>query len=382
MTDKTPESKTMLAENQIWSSGQEKDVNRFDGYEYDPNNLPAEEVVFGNYRDWYVNFRESVKKAAETCGYREEEDLEVFLWNRVRNMGGTLSKKTIHNWLTKEDSRPDRSESGRDNMFQLCFALNMTDQQSQSFFSKVYMELPVQYRRKEECVYEFCLRTGRGFQNAQHILEEIQNSDTPGLPCKAAELQTAQIHDALNLIEDEDALIQFIKSQPEKKSTTGINIIKEILNSILESDLYPSVVSSESLFWAIYGFNARNSSWKGYSFQYPTFLGRKFLVQYSQLQDLDHATNDTIRKLLILLKFFEYFGGRTCDEAGLYDQYVMEVNVVLDSCGYAALYPRNPYDWLFLYCATLEYPMDGLQAFANRYWLPKENKQKPEQGHV
>lgn len=380
-------NKTMLAEDHIWYWNSEEYPDGFD-CDYDPNNLLTEEKLFGDYRKWYVNFRESVETAAKACGYNQQENLESFLLRQVRAMGGTLIKKTIHSWL-KDDYWPDRSDHGRDNMFQLCFALNMTDKEARSFFCKVFMELPVQYRRKEECVYEFCLRTGRGFQDARRILEEIQNSDTTWSACEGAELQTAQIHDALNLIEDEDVLIQFIRSQPAKKSTTGINTVKLLFNDILKSGAYPQKVkSNESLFDELYGFSARKKDWKGYKFQFPKFLGQPFLVNYTQLRDLEkNPTYDSIRKLLILLTFYGVFGReRHSDpvyvEANPYDEFIDNANDALTHCGYAPLYPRNPYDWLFLHCASLEHPINELQAFANRYWLPKENKQKPEQGHV
>ncbi len=41
-----------------------------------------------------------------------------------------------------------------------------------------------------------------------------------------------------------------------------------------------------------------------------------------------------------------------------YDDYKAELDACLDDCNFPPLYYGNPYDWLFLYCAQAERPLD------------------------
>ena len=43
------------------------------------------------------------------------------------------------------------------------------------------------------------------------------------------------------------------------------------------------------------------------------------------------------------------------------DDYIEEINVHLNESGFSLMYYGNPYDWMFLYCALSERPLDTLR---------------------
>ena len=40
------------------------------------------------------------------------------------------------------------------------------------------------------------------------------------------------------------------------------------------------------------------------------------------------------------------------------DDYIAEMNAVLNECGFSELYMGNPFDWMFLYCTLEDNPLD------------------------
>ncbi len=84
--------------------------------------------------------------------------------------------------------------------------------------------------------------------------------------------------------------------------------------------------------------------------------------QKKQLSDikLGKASYDTIRKALILLKFYSFFMhvGEDHSEDDR-EQFYQETDDMLSECGYWPLYPRNPYDWIFMYCAACSHDLQN-----------------------
>ena len=84
----------------------------------------------------------------------------------------------------------------------------------------------------------------------------------------------------------------------------------------------------------------------------------------NRFPDLDTFTKDVgyegLRKGIILL--FSYVYWRELETQRIKDpaatkQYYVEMNEILNGCGFPILYCGNPYDWLFIYCTTMERPL-------------------------
>ncbi|MCM1191499.1 MAG: hypothetical protein NC389_03610 [Acetatifactor muris] len=76
----------------------------------------------------------------------------------------------------------------------------------------------------------------------------------------------------------------------------------------------------------------------------------------SDIQNEDiKSSYDAIRKALILLKFYCFFKkveNKKANGEEDFEDFWKETDDMLYECGYALLYPRNPYDWIFLHCAA------------------------------
>ena len=93
------------------------------------------------------------------------------------------------------------------------------------------------------------------------------------------------------------------------------------------------------------------------------------------------AKYDAIRRALIILTFYDFMANALIHkeelhikdnhiwEYNLFDEFVNEMNGVLDQCGYAQLYWRNPFDWIIGYCAKSLNPLGTLRDLIDEYYL-------------
>ncbi len=346
----------------------------------------------------FASFSIFISNTAKKRGFSGKENdtaaLAAFIHNAVIKTGGNLSKATIKNWLTK--SGPDGN--GRTNVYQLCFALELDVPQTFELFMKAYFERPFDFHRIEECIYWYCIKNHLPYCHALEMIQSVQNSshedDAPVIDA------TNQIAEQVKQFDDEALLIHFLsthQSSFEVNNKTGrekteklIDECKElanqlqaekkaIINSADDLDTAHKLIDSdEKLLAEIYGFHARSEEYKGYGFAFPDRVKRNF-PQFSQLQKIrsgNGLTYDIVRKALILFGFYRFFATIRLESDGdiegdVFDEFKDEMNGILDECGYASLYVRTPYDWMFLHCATTASPLEELQTFTNDFWQEK-----------
>ena len=107
----------------------------------------------------------------------------------------------------------------------------------------------------------------------------------------------------------------------------------------------------------------------------PALIKKNF-PQREQFKQIEKGTAsfDVIRKFLIMLNFYHFFADALINqvdafEEGLYDEFVDETNAVLAECGYVQLYWRNPYDWIFGYCAFAINPLEEFRSVIDTFYL-------------
>ena len=90
------------------------------------------------------------------------------------------------------------------------------------------------------------------------------------------------------------------------------------------------------------------------------------------IKGIDASKNyDAIRKLLILLKFYQFWCIHDklhpfrlpADGEIRYETYLYETNNLLMECGYNSLFEGNCYDALFMLCSGSAAPLETLRNF-------------------
>ena len=366
----------------------------FSTFEFDYNDVPGKEYI--ESLDVVTTFYDYTHTYAQKNGFngdRSDADaLAKFIFALGSEKSAPLSSlNTVKNWLKK--APPSGNQAGRENVYTLCFALGLDATETKEFFLKAYLERPFNYKNIHEAVYFFCLNNGLNYVDAKRIIEKVESALE--IENKDAEQITEQIGYALSQITAVDDVITYLVNNRfgfTVQNQTATAHIKELIDEckklakaehrlLFRSDI--SVDNIDELLTAITGYYARETQdgEKIYKqsiskSKLPDKIKQNFpqREQFKQIEE-GKASFDTIRKALILLKFYSFFADALIHKAedlenGLFYEFVDETNELLARCGYVQLYWRNPYDWLFGYCAYgAANPLDEFKNVIDVFYL-------------
>lgn len=301
---------------------------------------------------------------------------------------------TLKNWMTK--AAPTGNDNGRENVFKLCFALEMNAEETAEFFLKAFLNRPYNYKKTNEAVYYFCLRNGINYVDAVRIITAIQN--IPQSQTVEKEVNTERIGYEISNITDEEELIKYLaenRYSDEKQHYTSVEKIKSMLDNCFElaqketqfTRGTPVIVKSvDALLDVIYDYDAdsmrKNEKKTIQDSRFPKCVKANWIDRqaFHNIEKHLTRTEDVYRKALVLLKFYSYYADAYCkarskmtedeiDFCGYADDFEAELETVLAECGYIQLYKRNPFDWLILYCAAFPNPLSTFRDIISKYFL-------------
>ena len=377
---------TVLAEKQIYDL-------------WNADEMP-EELLQKSFKD-YIEFLsknnlfyEKTKESAHILGYsgKNAEDLVEFIQERCIAADLYFSKdpkenkKTLKRWFVK--GNPPTGDNGRENVYKLCFILQMDADATMEFFMKGFLERPFDYKDVREATYFFCMKNGLGYADAEWIVDQIERSKIDDL--SDADEVTAVIGNEIAEMNDKTDFIKYMSENSWNKRRTVSKELEQLLEDCkklaeIEYERFIgekiAVKTIEDLLYVIYGYRARLKE-DGRDVYYisiaksrlPEYIKTNF-PQLQQFKNIEKgsASYDTIRKAYIMLYFYKFYANARIKKIEprnkLYDEFLNSLDIALNRCGYIQHYWRNPYDWMICYCAYQNEPLDTLRNIIEEYYL-------------
>ena len=302
------------------------------------------------------------------------------------------SANTLKSWF-KGGPRPKKGEDSRSSMFALAFALQLTPDETAELFHKVYLDRAFDYRREREIIWYFCLQHKKTWTDAKRLIEKADGLDrltddhTKG---------TMQIKEDIDSLTDEAALISYIAKHGHnlaKKNVAAKKIVGDLIEKSKQTveqetkliELRKQAETTHKSKKLMYANSPeiehfRNADAQSLNHIYEVITncsvrgtkGTKTLFKNARLPkeiknrfpeagtlSKKDPTYEELRKLIILLTSYNYwYQVQTENVAVDIDDCIAEINAYLDDGGFSLMYYGNPYDWLFLYCALSDTPLD------------------------
>ena len=112
-------------------------------------------------------------------------------------------------------------------------------------------------------------------------------------------------------------------------------------------------------------------------------LVRKSFPDRQYLEEIikgNWQSDEAVRKTMILLAFYRFWAELFLkDSASEYaakphdaQRCIASLNRLLLDASYPDLYEGNPYDWIFLFAAQDDYPLEAIRFFMREVYLNKE----------
>lgn len=118
-------------------------------------------------------------------------------------------EQILSSWI-KGDHRPKVEAGYRKNIYEICYALNLTFNETIWFFHHVYYDRAFNCHTIDESVYYYCLKNNIAYKDSLDIIKEIENSPDITSSYEETSNYTLFIQKTIDKIESVDELITFL----------------------------------------------------------------------------------------------------------------------------------------------------------------------------
>lgn len=370
--------------------------------------------VIGNFR----SFDEALDSFILEHGYARDiakVDEKVAFISEKCKAAGVPIPRNLKKWYT-EHKRMDRNTAIP---FHLCFAFELNVDEVNDFLRRICLSRGFDCHSIEEVVYFYALKNNLKFDVVQDILTKVPEIKLDKVPGDEDLMYTELIVEEVDEISSVDELILYLNENADKfgyNNATAHETIKTIWNRLIGTKdepgdavrerklMYETFDKEEEAqehyetergrkerkriddsIWEIYlqilGLAGNYSAdfyktrslktvLKGNELLHPlaedSFPDRDGLVK---ILNGEHVSYERVRKLLILLNFYQYYVSRALvkhsyevddDEA---ERCIATIDANLISSNYPALYPGNPYDFLILMSIRTSQPLQTFREY-------------------
>ena len=296
-----------------------------------------------------------------------KDDTDIMIAEVKRRFKQLLGKdcpKAVTNWI--KGTPP--GVTNRCNQYDLCYALEMNDQQVHIFFEKYFLTIPFNVKSREDAVYFYCFVHKKPYSTVTKMLE----ASSGFVPQENAHTHTSQIARTIRETDDDDRFMEYLSKhcygnkQQFQLARQCINREIEIIKETLSNDPTKYVNKNRAnsgVIAELLGYRYQSPDRKGMSRKLPKRFNESLIndVTLGKIINGEKATYETLRKALMLCRFYRFYNeANNIDEltinGNLLDFYD-ELNNLLIQCGFARLYVRHPFDCLLLYCANTDDPV-------------------------
>jgi hypothetical protein len=337
--------------------------------DYSPNAI----LPFINDSDNFISVSVGIKRELSRLGFEGNDDELLGHFKVVLTKAGFDRGERRH---AKEWLLENHLPSPRFNYpIRLCFVFGLNEQAALDFLWKTCRVNGFNFRRAEDIVYCYCLDNVRTYADATALIaryeeytseQSYEETDATkrthtlrSVFGNLASLDEATFFDLL--CANKKNFIGYRKTAHEAVLRLGEKLTATIKSQIADYNfrrkrcallggydydvsLYPEL---------IFAFELIGKAAKGKDTPFGDIMERfpqeRYLNEMFRVpQTATDREHDTARKAFILLYFANYALDPPPDE--LFGEFVLALETELDKCGYAKLYPANPFDWLILKC--------------------------------
>jgi len=340
-------------------------------------------LTFLNSKDSFRSFGDGLLSIIQKKYPSEKlssDNVIPFLYKQCETTGVDISEIASHNTLVnwfKKGVRPKKGEASRQAMFALAFSLQLNLDETKNLFHRVYLDRAFNYRSYDELIYYFCLKNKKIWKDAQKLIHSIQPD---AIHLTDITKNTIVIKKDVEQLIDEAELVYYINSHWynfEKNSVTATETFKRLLHeakrvAFEEINLpenrenfkgkwiHGNEISSNLLFEVITEINVTGNRGTKTVFNNVN-LSKEIKNRFPEaltFSKKDMCSEERRKSIILLFSYITWYKSQWLDIEYDFDDYISQLDSLLFDCNYAGLYYGNPFDWLFLFCAQAERPLD------------------------
>lgn len=140
-----------------------------------------------NFRPFAQGLTELLEKKKFQGNLNHPAEKAAWLWSRLCEIQSSIEKDTVYAWF-RGVCRPKIEPGSRRRMYELCFSLHLSYEETVWFFHHVYFDRCFNCRTVEEAVFCFCLLHDRPYEEALRIIQAAASTDAAPKKPKSFEI--------------------------------------------------------------------------------------------------------------------------------------------------------------------------------------------------
>lgn len=191
-----------------------------------------------NFRTFNEGLSEIMIKKGYISDSTAPDEISQILYKKLTDIGSSLSLNTISSWI-KGDHRPKVEAGYRKNIYEICYALNLTFNETIWFFHHVYYDRAFNCHTIDESVYYYCLKNNIAYKDSLDIIKEIENSPDITSSYEETSNYTLFIQKTIDKIESVDELITFLtlnKANFKSWNASAYQTLDDLVKDLLPSE--------------------------------------------------------------------------------------------------------------------------------------------------
>ena len=219
-------------------------LNKFWDINYEDSENYNDVLKFLNQAENFRTFNDGLTEFIKKHGYVEEDGLNEktyikkrtdFLYNKFKEQNISISKATLENYFSGE-TRPVTKKANRTNVFKLCFAMGLNLEETNDFFTKIYLDRTFNVKNVHELVYYFCIKNNKNYTYATDLIEKseelLNNNSSKNTD---SQVYTSSIREETDFFTTEEELMRYIENNKDsfnRYNVTAVEQFNKLLNRI------------------------------------------------------------------------------------------------------------------------------------------------------
>lgn len=171
-----------------------------------------------SFRGFDQGLVELLKRKGYSGDLGNVAEMTEYLMAKLKNIGSSISKQTLGAWFSGK-SRPQIKSDSRIRMYEVCFSLGLTEQETVWFFQHVYYDRAFNCHTIDEAVFYYAFLHGIPYQKAKGIISEIEAAPIVAVDHNTEPNYTLFVKKRVSEFHTEEELKEFLIANKENFRT-------------------------------------------------------------------------------------------------------------------------------------------------------------------
>lgn len=199
--------------------------------EYACVDMTEEAVDYLKNPESFRSFGEGLAELIGKKGYSGDSGnivaMSEYLMAKLEKIHSSIKKETVVSWFSGKHS-PKVEAASRPKMYEICFSLGLTYDETVWFFHHVYYDRAFNCHMIEEAVFYYAFLNGISYQKAQEIISEIEAAPTAVADHNIEPNYTSIVRNRILEIHSDAELKEFLISNKENFENWNVSASKKL----------------------------------------------------------------------------------------------------------------------------------------------------------